>query len=142
MTSLPHILPMRRCMTCKLSKRDIVKGHVVTAAETVTCHGSTWITTSREVKLALPVKRLLDIPLPSCIFTEPQTSISVNHNNNFTLTYSRDLIIRDSTVTYCKLWNDSTSATHSSELNLCGQYDSASEVLAARLQLCFESLDC
>jgi hypothetical protein len=54
----------------------------------------------------------------------------VDHNNNFTLTYSRDLINRDSTVTYCKLWNDSTSATHSSKLNLFRQYDSASEVLA------------
>jgi hypothetical protein len=60
-------------MTCRLSKRDTVMGHVVTAAETVTCHDPMWITPSRKVKLTLPEKRLLDIPLPYCIFTEPPT---------------------------------------------------------------------
>jgi hypothetical protein len=66
----------------------------------------------------------------------------VIQNYSFALTYFRDLIIRDSTVSYCKLWNDSTSATGSSKLNLCEQYDSASQVFADRLRLCIESLDC
>ena len=73
MTSLPHTLSMRRCVTGSLSKRDTRKGHAVTTAETTACHGSKWITTSSNVELTLPGQRLLNIPLAYCIFTEEQT---------------------------------------------------------------------
>jgi hypothetical protein len=61
--SLPHTLYTWRCRTCRLCKRDTVMGHVVTTADTVACHGSKWIPTASKVKLTLPEKRLLDIPL-------------------------------------------------------------------------------